>query len=121
MSIQQHKQGATLQSLTEGALGGVGEAVSGLGYSGVELRSAITKATLSAGTVKGKMIKYKAVERKINVLVCVDGRWQWPAGPQKCELRSAAKVVGRARLKKWSSCAKWLVVLRQKCVFQQEM
>lgn len=41
------------------------------------------------------MIKYNAVERKINVLVCADWRWQWPAGQQTWEQGSAAKVVER--------------------------
>lgn len=80
-----------------------------------------------------KMIKYKAVERKSMCWCVQTGGGDGQRDNKKWELRSTARA-GERKSKgwrvvlvvwggeqRWSSCAKWLAVLKQKCVFQQEM
>lgn len=77
-----------------------------------------------------KMINYKAAERQ-SMCWCVQtgggngkrdnlsGRCEVQQKGREKELRMQGAVEGGVG--RWSSCAKWLAVLKQKCVFQQEM
>lgn len=80
------------------------------------------------------MTTYKAVERKINVLLCAG--WTIKVVATKCCKKAEKRRVkgwwvmsvvcvctweGGGVQQRWPSCAKWSVVLKQKCVYQQEI